>query len=105
VFAAHGATSSRARLGVAFERSFAAGGFTLVPYGSINAVHEFDGGYGYAVNGGLAGTTRTDGTSAMLELGLGARKGGLSLTGSVEWTDGGAQQRVLGGQLSVRYGW
>ncbi|MGN6113604.1 MAG: autotransporter outer membrane beta-barrel domain-containing protein [Luteimonas sp.] len=105
IFAARGATSSRARLGVAFERSFASGGFTLVPYGSINAVHEFDGGYDYAVNGGLSGSTRTDGTSAMLELGLGARKGGLSFSGGVNWTDGGAQQRVFGGQLSVRYGW
>jgi len=41
----------------------------------------------------------------MVELGLGARRGGLSLTGGVNWTDGGALQNVLGGQVAVRYSW
>ncbi|GAB3389857.1 hypothetical protein [Lysobacter fragariae] len=102
-FIGDGGVSSRGRLGVSFDKSFQASGFTLTPYGSLNVVREFDGDYGYSVNNGLLGSTRTDGTSAMLELGMGARKGGLSLTGGLNWTD--AQQSVVGGQVVVRYGW
>ena len=90
---------------MAFDRSFEGHGFTWTPYGSLPAVHEFDGGYDYAINGALLGTTSTDGTSAMVELGLGARKGGFSVTGGANWTDGGAQQGVVGGQGVLRYGW
>ncbi|HEY0662928.1 MAG TPA: autotransporter outer membrane beta-barrel domain-containing protein [Lysobacter sp.] len=104
-FIGDGGVSSRARLGVAFDKSFEGKGFIWTPYGSINAMHEFDGEYGYAVNGALLGTTSADGTSAMVELGLGARRNKLSVTGGVNWTDGGAQQGVMGGQLVVRYGW
>ena len=104
-FVGDGGLSSRARVGVAFDRSSEGHGFTWTPYGSINAVHEFDGGYDYAINDALLGTISTDGTSAMVELGLGARKGGLSVTGGVNWTDGGAQQGVVGGQVVLRYGW
>jgi len=103
-FISDGGVSSRGRLGVAFDKSFQASGFTLTPYGSLNVVREFNGDYDYSVNGGLSGSTRTEGTSAMLEMGMGARKGGLSLTGGMNWTDGGAQQGILGGQLVVRYG-
>ncbi|GAB3350767.1 autotransporter outer membrane beta-barrel domain-containing protein [Lysobacter tyrosinilyticus] len=104
-FVSDGGVSSRGRLGVAFDKSFQASGFTLTPYGSLNVVREFDGEYDYSVNSGLLGSTRTDGTSSMLELGLGVRKGGLSLSGGMNWTDGGAQQGVMGGQVVVRYGW
>jgi len=34
-----------------------------------------------------------------------ARKGALSITGGLDWTDGGAMQGVGGGQLVVRYSW
>lgn len=104
-FVGEGGTSSRGRLGVAFDQSFEHAGFTWTPYGSINAMHEFDGDYGYAINGGLFGSTRTDGTSALVELGVSARKGALSITGGLDWTDGGAMQGVGGGQLVVRYSW
>jgi outer membrane autotransporter protein len=104
-FVSDGGVSSRGRLGVAFDKSFQSSGFTLTPYGSLNLVREFEGEYDYSVNDGLLGSTRTEGTSAMFELGLGARKGGLSVTGGMSWTDGGAQQGVTGGQLVVRYGW
>jgi hypothetical protein len=104
-FVSDGGASSRGRLGVAFDKSFEASGFTFTPYGSINVLRESGGEYDYAVNEGLMGSIRTEGTSAMLELGLGARKGGLSLSGGLNWTDGGAQQSVTGGQLVVRYGW
>jgi outer membrane autotransporter protein len=104
-FNSDGGVSSRGRLGVAFDKSFQSSGFTLTPYGSLNVVREFEGDYDYSVNGGLLGSNSTEGTSAMLELGLGARKGGLSITGGMDWIDGGAQQGVMGGQLVVRYGW
>jgi outer membrane autotransporter protein len=104
-FVGEGGVSSRGRLGVAFDQSFEHAGFTWTPYGSINAMHEFDGEYGYAVDGGLLGTTRAEGTSGMIELGVSARKGALSITGGFDWTDGGAMQGVGGGQLVVRYSW
>jgi outer membrane autotransporter protein len=104
-FVSEGGVSSRGRLGVAFDRSFEASGFTVTPYGSLNLVREFDGDYDYAINDGLVGSTGTEGSSTLLELGLGARKGGLSLSGGVNWSDGGAQQGVVGGQVVVRYGW
>ena len=104
-FVGDGGVSSRGRLGVALDKSFDHAGFTWTPYGSLNAMHAFDGEYGYAINGGLLGTTDTDGTSAMVEVGVSARKGALSITGGFDWTDGGAMQGVGGGQLVVRYSW
>ena len=103
-FVADGGVSSRGRLGVAIDRTFERAGYTWTPYGSLNAVREFDGEYAYSVNGGLVGATSTEGTSAMVELGLGTRKDKLSITGGVNWIDGGALESVGGGQLVVRYG-
>ena len=97
--------SSRARLGVALEQSFQGHGFTWTPYGSVNALHEFDGAYDHAINGGLRGTTSTEGSSAMVELGLGMRRNGLSVSGGVNWTDGGALDSVTGAQVALRYSW
>jgi outer membrane autotransporter protein len=68
-------------------------------------VREFDGDFDHAVNGGIQGTTGTEGTSAMVELGLGARKGKLSVSGGANWMDGGAVDSVTGAQLTVRYSW
>ncbi len=104
-FVDDGGVSSRGRLGVALDTTFEGAGFTWTPYGSLNAVREFDGEYNYSVNGGLLGTTSTEGTSAMVELGMGARKGKLSVTGGVNWIDGGALESVSGGQLTMRYSW
>jgi outer membrane autotransporter protein len=104
-FANEGGVSERGRLGVAFERKFEASGFSWTPYGTVSALHEFDGAYVHVINDGLRGTTRTDGTSAQVELGLGARRNGLSFTGGVSWTDGGALESVAAGQLVVRYSW
>lgn len=97
--------SSRVRLGVALEQSFQGGGFTWTPYGSVNALREFDGAYEHAINGGLHGTSSTEGTSAMIELGLGARRNALSVTGGVNWTDGGALDSLTGAQVALRYDW
>ena len=68
-------------------------------------VHEFDGSYGHAIDGGLLGTVETRGTAAMLELGAGVQRQQWSLTGGLKWTDGGAMQGTLGAQLTLRYGW
>lgn len=104
-FSSDGGVSSRARVGVALDKTFQTGGFELSPYGSVSVVREFDGEFGHAINGGLQGTTSTEGTSAMLELGLGARRGKLTFSGGVNWTDGGALESVTGGQLAMRYSW
>lgn len=104
-FVVDGGVSSRGRLGVAFDKTFESAGYTWTPYGSLNAVRELDGEYDYSVNGGLVGATSTEGTSAMVELGLGMRKGRLSITGGVNWIDGGAVQSFMGGQLAMRYSW
>jgi hypothetical protein len=100
-----GGLSSRVRLGVAFDRTFAGARFAWTPFGTLNAVRELDGDYDHAINGGLRGTTSIDGTSTQLELGLDARRGRFSVTGSVQRTDGGAFDGITGGQLTVRYRW
>jgi outer membrane autotransporter protein len=104
-FADEGGTSLRGRLGVAFDRTFDGGAWSWTPYGSINAVHEFDGAYAHTINGTLEGETRTEGTSALVELGVGARSGNLSVSGGASWMDGGAQQGVTGAQLTLRWRW
>ena len=106
-FVEQGGRSERGRLGVAFSKTFeASSGVVLTPYGSINAVHEFDGEYSYSINNGaLSGSTQLDGTSAMVELGLGAQKAQWSVSGGINWTDGAALDGLFGGQLNVRYSW
>jgi hypothetical protein len=104
-FADDGGLSSRVRLGVAFDRTFEAAGYAWTPFGTLNAVHELDGDYDHAINDGLHGTTSIDGTSMQVELGLEARKGRFSVTGSVNRTDGGALDGITGGQMTVRYRW
>ncbi len=104
-FTSEGGTSSRGRLGVTFEKTFQARGFAWSPYGSVNAVREFDGEFSHAIDDGLQGIVGTGGTSAMVELGLTAQRKSLSVSGGLNWTDGGSLQSVHGGQLTVRYGW
>jgi outer membrane autotransporter protein len=104
-FTSEGGTSSRGRVGVTFEKTFLARGFAWSPYGSASAVREFDGEFGHAIGDGLRGVVGTKGTSAMVELGLTAQRNGLSVSGGLNWADGGSLQSVHGGQLTVRYGW
>jgi outer membrane autotransporter protein len=105
-FSADGGVSERARLGVAFSKAVAgANGWTWTPYGALSAVHEFDGEYAYALSNGFVGETRMDGTSALVEVGVGAGHDKLQLTGGLNWTDGGALDSFVGGQLVVRYNW
>ncbi|MFL6591533.1 MAG: autotransporter outer membrane beta-barrel domain-containing protein, partial [Luteimonas sp.] len=105
VFVNDGGTSERVRIGVAFDKNYQAAGYTWTPYGSLNVLHEFDGDYGHSVNGGLLGTLSTEGTSAMVELGLAARRDQLSVTTGLDWTSGGATRNAIGAQLVLRYGW
>lgn len=100
-----GGDSSRGRIGLMYSKTFAAtaGGTVWTPYGSINAVREFDGKNSYAINGDFFGDTRTEGTSALVELGFSAKTGNLSVYGGLNWQDGGALQSFVGGQLGLRY--
>lgn len=105
-FAIEGGVSERGRLGVAVNRSFAsAGGMTWTPYGALSAVREFDGASRFTVADTFHGGTDTEGTSTLVELGIGAQKGGFSGTAGVNWTDGGALDGFVGGQLVLRYTW
>jgi outer membrane autotransporter protein len=100
-----GGASSRGRLGVAIDGSFLGAGFVWTPYGSVNVVRAFASNYGYSINAGMLGSVGTAGTGTMVEAGLGVRKGSLSITGSVNRTDGGALRSVDGAQLALRYDW
>jgi outer membrane autotransporter protein len=101
-----GGASERGRVGVALSRSFAgANGLQWTPYGALSAVREFDGETGFTVADAFSGTTSTEGTGTLAELGIGVRKGGLSATAGFNWADGGASDNMRGGQLVVRYTW
>jgi outer membrane autotransporter protein len=105
-FEGHGGTSSRARLGVEFSKTFASsGGMKFTPYASINAIRESDGKMNYTVADNFYGATSIEGTSSMAELGLGMQKGGFAVTAGANWVDGGAFNSVMGGQLVVRFAW
>ena len=104
-FEGHGGTSERARLGVEFSKDFqTVSGVRWTPYGSINAIREFDGEMGYTV-GNFHGSTSTKGTSTMAELGMGVQKNGWGFTVGANWTDGGAFKSTVGGQALIRFAW
>jgi outer membrane autotransporter protein len=101
-----GGASERGRVGVQLSRTFAGtGGLSWTPYGALSAVREFDGETGFTVADTFRGTTSTDGTSTLAELGLGVHKGHFSATAGFNWSDGGAVDNARGGQVVVRYTW
>jgi outer membrane autotransporter protein len=104
-FVADGGDSSRGRLGVALRKNFgeADTGWLLTPSATLSAVREFDGKHAYAINGDFHGATSVEGTSALVELGLSARHENWTVSGGLNWQDGGAVDSFFGGQLSVRY--
>ena len=104
-FKADDAVSSRGRVGLLVSRDIASGNATWTPYGSLNAVREFDGRNAYTLDGVFSGATDTGGTNALAEGGLTVRSGKLSVSGSVNWQDGGALKGFFGGQLGLRYSW
>lgn len=104
-FEGHGGVSERGRIGVEISKTFQSGNVRWTPYGSINAVREFDGEMGYTVADDFTGSTSTKGTSSMAELGLGVQVGGWGFTLGANWTDGGAFKSAVGGQAIVRFAW
>ncbi|MEO6154896.1 MAG: hypothetical protein ABIP16_04120 [Thermomonas sp.] len=104
-FESHGGTSSRGRVGVEVNKTFESGGIRWTPYGSINAIREFDGDMNYTVANVFNGGTGTKGTSTMAELGLGVQKGAWGFTIGANWLDGGAYKSTVGGQALVRFAW
>ena len=85
--------------------AFDAGGMRVTPYASLNVIREFDGQSDFVVADTYYGSTSTKGTSGMAELGVGVQKGGFGVTAGVNWTDGGALNGIVGGQLNIRYAW
>ncbi|RZA22391.1 MAG: hypothetical protein EOP93_00180 [Lysobacteraceae bacterium] len=104
-FEGHGGTSSRGRVGVEVSKTFQSGSLRWTPYGSINAIREFDGDMTYTVADNFFGATSTQGTSTMAELGLGLQSGGWGFTIGANWVDGGAFKSTVGGQAVVRLAW
>jgi outer membrane autotransporter protein len=104
-FRSTGGDASTGRLGVAVRKGFAVGRATWTPYASVNAVREFDGRNGYAINDTFFGATSTEGTSLLVQGGLDIRSGNLSVYGGVNWQDGGTLHSFVGGQMGLRYSW
>ena len=104
-FEGHGGTSSRGRVGVEISQTFEAGDLRWTPYGSLSAIHEFEGDMEYTVADNFFGSTSVDGTSAMAELGLGLQSGGWGFTIGANWTDGGAFKSTVSGQANIRFAW
>ena len=104
-FVSHGGNFDRGRLGVEFNKTFLAGEVRITPYGSINAVREFDGESTYTVADNFFGRTSVKGTSTMAEVGIGVQTGGWGFNLGANWTDGGAFDGIVGGQASIRFAW
>ena len=104
-FEGQGGTSERGRLGVEINKTFTAGNLRWTPYGSINAIREFDGEMDYTVGTHFFGSTSTKGTSTMAELGLGVQKNGWGFTIGANWIDGGAFKSAVSGQANIRFAW
>jgi hypothetical protein len=105
-FEIDGGTSSRVRAGVELERTFtSASGATWTPYGVLSAVREFQGENRFTIADSFTGMTSTEGTSAMVEFGANVKMGQLDFFGGLNWTDGGAFDSVIGGQVGLRYTW
>jgi outer membrane autotransporter protein len=99
-----GGDTTRTRFGVALRKSFeSASGWIWTPHGTLSTVDESDSEMDFVVNGQWTGRTDTDGRSTMLELGLDAAKDGWAIFGGLNWSDGGAYDSFMGGQIGVRY--
>ncbi|HSD15826.1 MAG TPA: hypothetical protein VLC71_01015 [Thermomonas sp.] len=104
-FESHGGNSERGRLGVEVNKTFNAGNLLWTPYGSLSAIHEFEGDMDYTVADNFFGSTSVDGTSVMAELGVGLQSGGWGFTIGANWTDGGALDGGVSGQANIRFAW
>ena len=104
-FEGQDAVWKRARVGVALSKTFNAGAWQWSPYGEVGMTRTLEGLATYAINDDYFGNVATDGTSALLKLGLGAQKGRLSWNSGVNWLDGGNFDGAFGGQVMLRYAW
>ena len=96
----------RTRLGLSVWKSFArSSGLRWTPYGSISAVHMAGGNGDYTIDDAFLGSMNVQGTSALLEGGIGLQKGGFSANAGLNWTSGAETDSFLGGQVVLRYGW
>ncbi len=96
----------RSRLGLSAWQAFETGaGITWTPYGALSVVRVDDAKTGYSIGDTFRGNTSAAGTSALVELGVGMHWNGLSGSFGANWTDGGALDSFVGGQLVLRYGW
>jgi hypothetical protein len=102
---ADGGTSSRARVGLELQQTFKSGDTTWTPYGVLSAVREMQGEQRFTIGDVFTGHTSTKGTSAQVEFGVNARIGRADIWGGLNWTDGGALDSFIGGQIGVRYTW
>ena len=60
---------------------------------------------GLTLSDNFFGSTSTEGTSTMAELGLGVQTGGWGFTLGANWVDGGAFKSTVGGQAVIRFAW
>ncbi|MGQ4583988.1 hypothetical protein [Lysobacter sp. F60174L2] len=104
-FEGQDAVWKRARVGVALSKTFNAGAWQWSPYGEVGMTRTLEGLATYAINDDYFGNVATEGTSALLKLGLGAQKGRLSWNSGVNWLDGGNFDGAFGGQVMLRYAW
>ena len=104
-FTADGSDVSRWRAGVLADTAIERNGVVWTPYASLNAVHVSGAEFDYAVNDAFAGVVDTNGTSALVEGGLGFQQGAWSVTGGLHWLDGGSRDGAFGGQVVLRRRW
>ena len=91
--------------GLELQQTFKSGDTTWTPYGVLSAVREMQGEQRFTIGDVFTGHTSTKGTSAQVEFGVNARFGRADIWGGLNWTDGGALDSFIGGQIGVRYTW
>lgn len=106
VFRSEAADWQRARLGLQISRALQrANGATWTPYAAASVVHVADGTARYRINDDFVGQVDSDGSSALVELGLALRKAGFSTSIGAHWSNGGSLDGFFGGQAVLRYDW
>ena len=105
-FMAHGGTYSRGRLGVELNKTFTtASGLRWTPYGSINAIREFDGESTGTVADNFHGSTSLDGTSAMAEPASACRRAASASASGPTGPTAARLDGFVGGQAVFRFAW
>ncbi len=96
----------RGRLGLQMWKSYrGVSGWNVTPYGQLSAVHTFDGALGYNVNRDFYGQLNSEGTNALVKLGLTANKGRFAFGSALNWQSGQTIDSGLGAQAKLSYAW